>query len=317
MTAFNVIYSADDRTLEMMDSSGAYYFLRIPYYILDPKDERKIPKDKIKKPSNKFIVYLLSGKDKLGQDCLYVGTSKKNIDNRPVEHEDKDVDWKECYVITSVSDKVMSLGRILCLEDMLKHRIQDSGKYICKTFRTEKETTDDEDSYCEEALPKIIMALDIMGVNITRDTNNILNDYSFEPSTIKPVVEKHTDISSLKLPMDMEEWLITAEKIVASVDPELKPNLAGNYVSFKYDGVSSTLAYFIPLRNEKQYRVILYGYPEDFADKKVTLWEGSTNYGKYNKSVFLIKNADDLGYFRIFIQKAIINKAKYRQKNKL
>ncbi len=252
------VKSYHDRCLEITDQSGGYLFYRIPYSVLKTKKYAT-------RPNNKFIVYLLFGKDPQGRDCLYVGTSKNGIDNRPTQHEDKDVQWEMCYIFTSFNQDILNNSRILYLEHELRKCIDNSERYVSKTFSTISDTTNSVDTeYCKRALPTILEAFDIMGIDIIPKRKNSIFDY-VDQNTVEENKHPARELSSLNLSSDMVDYLKRIESVMMRITPKIERRIANNYVSFQYAGSNKTVVYCYPKKMKNSICCIFYGVPEQFS----------------------------------------------------
>lgn len=145
---------------------------------------------------NRFVVYILFGRNSEGKDALYVGKSKNGIDSRPTAHNERYSSWLTCYVLTQFKERTfLNDGTIQYLEDRINKRINESGLYENKTRMTTSGTanTDDEED-CENYLGEVYEMLSILGLDLISDANveevdetdagkySTLRDYSQVPN---------------------------------------------------------------------------------------------------------------------------------------
>ena len=151
----------DNKCLEVTNSTSSILVYRIPYEkIKDRTHGLEI--------QNRFIVYILHGKNSDGKDYLYVGKSKNGIDNRPTSHEDKYRDWDDCYILTTFKERTfLNDGTIQYIEDAIKQRIDSLNRYIDTTNITNVGTANSaEEEDCDEYLEDVYDRLFIMGLDL-------------------------------------------------------------------------------------------------------------------------------------------------------
>lgn len=121
--------------------------------------------------SNRFIVYILYGKNESGKDFLYVGKSKNGIDYRPTAHEDKNIKWNMCYVLTDIKERtILNDGTIQYLEDKICSRINEIDKYVNTTKQTTSGTANHSDMEdCDEFLEESYDMLFTLGLDLFED----------------------------------------------------------------------------------------------------------------------------------------------------
>lgn len=134
---------------------------KIPYNNIKAKDHNV-------EISNRFIVYILFGKNSNGKDIIYVGKSKNGIDHRPTAHEDKYDSWTDCYVLTDIKERtILNDGTIQYLEDKICNRINDIKQYINTTVQTTPGTANHSDMEdCEEYLQEAYDMLYALGLDL-------------------------------------------------------------------------------------------------------------------------------------------------------
>lgn len=156
----------ENKCLEVTNSTSSILVYRIPY-------------EKIKSRThgldiqNRFIVYILHGKNLNGKDYLYVGKSKNGIDYRPVSHEDKYRDWDDCYVLTTFKERTfLNDGTIQYIEDAIKQRIDSLNRFIDTTSLTNVGTANSaEEEDCDEYLNDVYDRLFLLGLDLYERAN--------------------------------------------------------------------------------------------------------------------------------------------------
>ena len=148
----------------------------------------KLPYNEVKKEildveiTNRFIVYILVGKNANNKDIIYVGKSKNGIDNRPTAHEEEGKRWKICYILTTLSEKTFfNDGTIQYIEDQIHQRIKKLKDFENTTKTTISNTVSSYDSeYCDEYIEEVYKMLYVLGLDL-----NIEEDiYDLMPSEI-------------------------------------------------------------------------------------------------------------------------------------
>lgn len=151
----------DKHCIEISKPISTLLVYKIPYKNVKAKDHNV-------DISNRFIVYILFGKNASGKDIVYVGKSKNGIDNRPTSHEDKNADWTDCYVLTDIKERtILNDGTIQYLEDKICNRINDIKQYINTTVQTTSGTANHSDMEdCEEYLQEAYDMLYTLGLDL-------------------------------------------------------------------------------------------------------------------------------------------------------
>lgn len=117
--------------------------------------------------SNRFVVYILIGKNSLGQKTIYVGKSKNGLDNRPTAHEADGIMWEFCYILTTFSERTFfNDGVIQYIENRVNKIITEDGTYhnITKVTNVETITLGDTED-CEDYLKEALMMLYVLGLS--------------------------------------------------------------------------------------------------------------------------------------------------------
>ena len=156
----------DNNCLEVTNSTSSILVYRIPYEKIKNRTHGlEIP--------NRFIVYILHGKNLNGKDYLYVGKSKNGIDHRPISHEDKYSSWDDCYVLTTFKERTfLNDGTIQYIEDAIKQRIDSLGRFIDTTSVTNVGTANSaEEEDCDEYLEDVYDRLFLMGLDLYERNN--------------------------------------------------------------------------------------------------------------------------------------------------
>lgn len=173
---------------------------------------------------NRFIVYILHGKNTEGKDYLYVGKSKNGIDYRPTSHDDKYDEWDDCYVLTTFKEKTfLNDGNIQYIEDAIKTRIDSLGRYNNTTYNTNTGTAnstevEDCEKYLEDIYNRLfVLGLDLLERNGPEDVEEHLPEgHLTENKNLFTVREKYVGLYNelvkkiLELNSDIE---VTAKKV--------------------------------------------------------------------------------------------------------
>lgn len=279
---------------------STFRFYRIPYRLLET---RKHGID----PPNKFIVYLLSGKTASYPHVLYVGTSYRGIDDRPTAHEDRiyekePIEWESCIIFTTTDD-FFNDTTIRYLENSIRGYIDDSRKYKSSTNYTSGGGANNSDKEaCDTFLPTVLEIYSMLGIDLTSGYKFTLNSFIEEKEGKITTPEPKTDYSSLNLPLEMTEWLRAAESIALEIDSSIKSDVTKQYANYSCGKI---FAYWYPLKSQNKFRVLLRGTAEEYNDPRVTPRPENVHNGDC-KAMFYVSCSDDLKYFRLFAEKAIL-----------
>lgn len=129
---------------------------------------------------NPFIVYILHGKNYEGKDYLYIGKSKNGILNRPQSHENMNIKWDMCYVLTQFVERTMlNDGTLQYIEDIITEKAKETKCFEVKTKQTTKGAANKSDKYmCKLFLEDALDMLNILGLDLKtiRVENTILDN---------------------------------------------------------------------------------------------------------------------------------------------
>lgn len=166
--------------------------------------------------SNRFIVYILFGKNEKGKDFLYVGKSKNGIDSRPTAHEDKNIKWNMCYILTDIKERtILNDGTIQYLEDKICKKVNEIDKYENTTKQTTSGTANHSDMEdCDVFLEEAYDMLFTLGLDLFEDEDNIVvtnvSQVGYEvPKNMKLVYDKID-----KLILDIDKNIIKEQMAV-------------------------------------------------------------------------------------------------------
>lgn len=148
----------------------------------------KIPYDDVVSKSigfniqNSFIVYILQGKNKTGEDVLYVGKSKNGLLNRPTAHEDKCDNWRTCYVLTQFKERTFfNDGTIQYIENKISERVNEVNTFINTTKNTNAGTANkDDEEECDDYLDQAYKMLNIIGLDLITNSEDALAEADVE-----------------------------------------------------------------------------------------------------------------------------------------
>lgn len=159
---YDVTYYGVDKYTKISGGTGGYYLIyKVPYANLKHREIFSV--------ENRFIVYILCGRNKVtGKNILYVGESKNGIDNRPTSHE-KGQEWDVCYILTTEKKKTfLNEGVIKHLENEINLRVNSlKSVYDNFTQKTSANTANERDELeSEKFLRSIYEMLDVLGLNL-------------------------------------------------------------------------------------------------------------------------------------------------------
>lgn len=208
MSEYQINYNSD-RCVEVRKDFFGFKVCRIPYPLMKSKSYSV-------QIEIKHVVYILSGKDAKGKDCLYVGKSSNGTKNRPTDHENEGVDWTDCYILTVTDSNSFNGGMAEYLEHRIKEMVDDSDRYrdITKTT-SEVNANDSEKRRCDAIIPTIIEMLDTVGICLLDQTSPVPS----APLPAAHVASHSEDISSLGMGRTINGWLERIEQTVKTIDP--------------------------------------------------------------------------------------------------
>lgn len=211
---------------------------------------------------NKFIVYILLGKNIEGKDIIYVGKSKNGMLNRPTSHEDKYKNWTQCFVLTTFAERTFfNDGAIQYLEDTINTQINSLNVYENTTQQTTSGTANKNDmSDCDDYWNEVSDMLDCLGLDLTTPNKNgdDLDDGNDEDNS--------TGKSSK---WAFEQYGIKVGDILVSVDTGETVEVIDDY-HIRYKGESMSLSAAARIIKKTSYP--LQG-PKYFMYNGTTLWQ--------------------------------------------
>jgi hypothetical protein len=157
-----MVKTNDKNCIEMTKPNSSIIVYKIPYKEM----KNRVVDVNI---TNRFIVYILVGKNTDDKDIIYVGKSKNGIDNRPTAHEDENKKWKVCYVLTTFAERTFfNDGTIMYIEDQINQRLRTLDMYENTTKVTTSDTTNIFDKeFCDEYIEEVYKMLYILGLDLT------------------------------------------------------------------------------------------------------------------------------------------------------
>lgn len=172
-------------SVEMTKPNSTMLIYKIPYNAIQSKNSGFII-------PNRFIVYILFGKNSHGKDMVYVGKSKNGIDNRPTSHKDKFENWTTCYVLTQFKERTFfNDGTIQYLENELNSRVDEVGLYNNTTITTTTGTANTDDMEdCDDYLAEAYKMLDILGLDLISNSEEAEADEDMIESLTRPGARK-------------------------------------------------------------------------------------------------------------------------------
>lgn len=166
-------------SVEMTKPNSTMLLYKIPYASIQTKNVGFII-------PNRFIVYILFGRNNHGKDMIYVGKSKNGIDNRPGAHKDKYEQWTTCFVLTQFKERTFfNDGTIQYLENELNERVNEVGRYHNTTMSTTAGTANTDDMEdCDDYLAEAYKMLDVLGLDLISNSEEAeANEDIFVPLT--------------------------------------------------------------------------------------------------------------------------------------
>ncbi len=100
----------------------------------------------------------------------------------------------------------------------------------------------------------------------------------------------------------MTKWLKIAESIALEIDSSIKSDVTKQYANYSCGKI---FAYWYPLKSQNKFRVLLRGTAEEYNDPRVTPRPENVHNGDC-KAMFYVSCSDDLKYFRLFAEMAIL-----------
>lgn len=218
MSKYRVI-NTEKNCIEISAPIKTVLTYRIPYKHIRNRDYDK-------EISNRFIVYILLGKNNKGKDIIYVGKSKNGLDNRPGCHEDKYKNWTDCYILTDIKERtILNDGTIQYIENQINERINEIDKFLNQTNQTIRDTAnrsdmEDCDIFLENAYEMLnILGLDLLPQNIDEQ----------EEDKVKDLEKKIKEFPNNLIPIKKE-----TEDLIKSVIPDIIIEPKAVYYSYLY-----------------------------------------------------------------------------------
>lgn len=223
MARYSIILK-ENKSIELTKANSTTLVYRVPYSLIKNKSHGLVI-------LNQFVVYILSGIDEKGHSALYVGKSKNGIDNRPTSHENKNVIWKECYILTNFKERTFfNDGTIQYIEDKIKHRIDDTTRFENKTIVTNGETANAIDmEYCDEYIAEAYNMLYVLGLDLSLPDKTVVANsiptLCNIPDSVKPLYNelceliKEIDSGITSYLTKLYSNFVKDDKIIISVEP--------------------------------------------------------------------------------------------------
>ncbi|MBR1612848.1 MAG: hypothetical protein IJ671_04845 [Succinivibrio sp.] len=179
------IHCSDKKCLEVSKATSTTLVYKVAYNQLkDRSHDLDI--------SNRFIVYILFGKNMHGKDFIYVGKSKNGIDNRPTSHEDKNSNWDMCYILTNFKERTfLNDGTIQFIEDSIQKQINKTERFqnTTKTTSTDTANSSEEDD-CRAFLDEAYEMLNVLGLDLITLPSQADDEIGTNRVDMKPEIEK-------------------------------------------------------------------------------------------------------------------------------
>lgn len=215
------------RCIELSKPINTILVYRIPYKNIKAKNHGI-------DISNRFVVYILYGRNAKGKDIIYVGKSKNGINYRPLAHEDKNENWTTCFILTDIKERtILNDGTIQYLEDKICSRVNDIDKYINTTSQTTSGTANHSDMEdCDEFLEEAYDMLFALGLDLYET-----EDEAQPPSPVEAKRDSDGGVVS-DIPSNLIPLFEKFNTLVKEVDGRIKYDQKITYWKYTLDGKS-------------------------------------------------------------------------------
>lgn len=276
----------DNGCIEVRSKHNRYLVYRIPYRALKTKQvDIGI--------LNRFVVYILHHANPDGKDELYIGKSKNGIEGRPVSHEEKNIPWTECFILTEEQGGFFNDGVIQYLEDEICSRFKSSGTYDVQTKVTTSGTANKSDiEDCKIFLRYAYPALETLGLSIPPVANADPTLDDFHQKVKKP---SRVDVDPLDMSDDMRELYYRIESCLLGIDGNLRMAVQPkwSYVRFSFPDIKKTLVYCRYLKKDGAFEMHVIGEPKWYGGLGVRPAGPGDKYGAC-ATVFIVRRPSDI-----------------------
>lgn len=276
---YNIEYVND--CLEISKPNSTILIYRLPYTKL--KEQKDLPQI-----LNRFIVYILVGYNQKGKDFIYVGKSKNGIDNRPTSHEDKDITWNNCYILTNFKERTfLNDGTIQFLEDLVQKRIIETERFTATTKVTNTDTANStEQETCKDYLEEAFLMLNSIGLDL--------------------ITLPQKEITELKEP-DYKMSASASElykKVISTaleVNPEIKRTFTKFYINFILD--DRILFSVEPLKDSL--KIFLNADMDKLTHSEILKDVSQVGHHSSGKTLLVLDNKTEMGTLKNYINEVI------------
>lgn len=247
--------------------------------------------------SNRFIVYILYGRNAKGKDIIYVGKSKNGIDYRPLAHEDKNESWTMCYVLTDIKERtILNDGTIQYLEDKICNRVNSIDKYINTTSQTTSGTANHSDMEdCDEFMEEAYDMLFTLGLDLYENDETGIIESSEDEKTPRKY-------RSINIPTNLKDLFDRFSSLTKEVDSRIERDLLATYWKFSLEGRT-----ICTINSRKNYLIVCFNVSSGKMIDPNNLLEdvsqvGHDGYGDYK---YKFENEEHFDDIRDFIKQTI------------
>ncbi len=264
VTGIRIKYTKN-KCVEVTKTSNTIQICRIPYDILKSGDcDIHI--------QNRFIVYVLLCRNPEGRDIAYVGKSKNGTDDRPLKHEESNVKWDDCYIITDSDQSFLNDGVIQYLEKEIFTILKKSQLYTLTTKNVNTDTANPADKESADSMLNLaVKIVDILGMHIPEtETKTSGTD------------EKNTNLGDLNLPPEQMKLIEYVNDGILSVSEDINMRVVPGwkYAAYGINNTHRTLAYCVYDKSRSGFKAYMIGKPELYNDSDVIPAEQGSRYGK-------------------------------------
>jgi len=276
VTGIRIKYTKN-RCVEATKTSNTIQICRIPYDVLKSSNcDIQI--------QNRFIVYILLCRNPEGQDIAYVGKSKNGIDDRPLKHEESDIKWSDCFIITDSDQSFLNDGVIQYLEKEIFTIIKESQLYMLTTKNVNTDTANLADKESADSMIDLtVKILDVLGLHIPESKRNTES----REANNNNLVDLNLPYNQMQLMKYINSGLLSiSENISVRVVPGWK------YAAYSVPNTHKTLVYCVYNKSKSIFKAYLIGKPEIYNDVSLIPAESGSKYGKC-QSTMIISNTED------------------------
>lgn len=168
----------DNECVSISEHNSSVLVFKIPYQVLKEHKNRQ----EMLKINNNFIVYILQNKGISNPDTIYVGKSKNGISVRPMSHENSDIEWNYCYILTNKKEQsFLNDGVIQYIENKIHTNIANTNRFDVTTKKSNTDTINDGEKVpCDNFIEEAIKMLYVIGLDIRIPTRPTVKQQSIQ-----------------------------------------------------------------------------------------------------------------------------------------